>query len=231
MKLRYIITFLLTGLLVQNVLVAQEEEEPHKTVLGMMAGMGYGQLRSNDETDKEFNFSPAYTKYAGVTLDVPIPKLEKKGSFYNEFTFSQFEANSLYHFSDSTQGFPERDYYEVTQRFSPNILTLAHTFRYCFTKSDFKYYVSVGFYNSFVLGPVNRKITTHMVNGVASSNREDMISDPAVHGLMLLLGTGIAYRYFGLELRFDPGRNFTKKVDYSVYNPTIAAILHLRFNP
>ena len=210
-------------------LKAQEDSKP--SIMGMVVGVGYGKLKNNDATDKEFVFKPSYTKLAGFTLEIPIPKLEKRATLYNEISFSQFEANASVHLPDSSQGFPARDYYDVTQKFAPNLLSITNMFRYCFTNNTFKYYVSAGIYNSFVISPVNRKITIHTQNGTANTTVEESVPDYATHGLMLIIGTGFYYKYAGIEIRYDPGRNYTKQVDYSVYNPTIYAVLNVRFNP
>lgn len=202
-----------------------------KGVFGMMIGSGYGKLRSNDLSDEEFNYKPSWSKMAGFTLDIPIPSMEKKGYFFSELAFSQYEAGSFVHLPDSSLGFPERDYFEVTQKFAPNTLTLLNTFKYCFANNDFKYYVSAGITNSFIISPVNKKTTLHVKNGETTTETESAIPDYAVHGLMLIVGTGISYKYIGLELRYDPGRNYTRKVDYSIHQPSLSAHLHIRFNP
>jgi hypothetical protein len=228
---RKLILVLLFLLFLLNPRPVKSQEERNPAILGLAAGVGYGKLKSNDVSDPQFVFKPTTTKLAGFTLELPIPKLEEKGTFYSELSFSQFDANSFVHLSDSSHGFPDRDFYEVTQKFSPNIITVTNMFRYCFTKSNFKYFVSAGIYNSFILSPVNRKMTVHTVDGEANTTVEDAIPDHSVHGLMLIVGTGISYKYAGLEIRYDPGRNYTKKVDYSVYSPNVSVVLNVRFNP
>jgi len=165
----------------------------------------------------------------GFTLEVPIPKLEKKGTLYNEITVSLFDANSSVRFSDSLNG--SVGYYEVNQKFAPNLISITTMFRYCFANGVFKYYVSAGIYNSFVISPANARTTVHSQNGNTQTTEEDAVPQHSIHGLMLIVGTGISYKYAGLEIRYDPGRNYTRKVDYSVYNSTISLLLHVRFNP
>lgn len=206
-------------------------QESGKPVWGIEVGMGYGKLKSNDLSDPDFHFKPFYSKTAGITLDIPIPNLEKRGSFFNELSFSQFETTTNDRYADTTSGFPERDYYLIERKFAPNMITLTNTFRYCFTNSDFKYYISVGVYNNFIIESVNRRVTDHYVNGEVTSSTEDLIPDHAIHGIMLTAGTGITYKYAGLEFRYDPGRNFTRKVDYSIFSPVVSVLLHVRFNP
>lgn len=211
-----------------SLLFAQDSEKP---VWGIEVGMGYGKLKTNDLSDPDFHFKPFYSKIAGITLDIPIPNLEKRGSFFNELSFSQFETVTNDRYPDTTGGFPDRDYYQIERKFAPNMITLTNTFRYCFTNGDFKYYVSVGVYNNFIIEAVNRRVTEHYVNGEVTSSSEELVPDHAIHGIMLTAGTGITYKYAGLEFRYDPGRNFTRKVDYSIYSPVVSVLLHVRFNP
>jgi hypothetical protein len=208
-------------------IVAQEESK--SPIVGLLVGAGYGKLRSNDVAD--FAFKPSYTIQTGISLEIPIPKLEKRGTFYNELTFSQFDAKSFVHIPDTSQGSPELNYSDVTQNFAPYLLTITNMFRYCFVNSSFKYYVGAGIYNSFIISLVNRKTSVVITNGTAKTTEGEVVADHSIHGLMLILSTGISYKYIGLEFRFDPGRNFTKKIDYSVYNPTFSMLLHMRFNP
>jgi len=215
----------------QTALLSRNLQNDSRNTLGMMIGMSYGKLRTNDLSDPEFNFTPTWSKWAGFTLEIPMLKMEKRGSFYSEIAFSQFEAKSFVHFADSSLGHPERDYYEITQKFAPNTITITNMFRYCFTNSDFKYYVAAGIYNSFILSAVNTRSTVRFRAGETQTEEEEAIPDHSVHGLMLVVSTGIAYKYTGLEFRYDPGRNYTRKVDYSVHQPSAVMVLHVRFNP
>jgi hypothetical protein len=224
----YIFLFIMI-LLFHLSLKAQEDSRP--PVFGISAGVGYGKLKCNDSSDPDFAFKPSYTKMGGFTLEIPMPRLEKRGTFYNEINFIQFEANSSVHRPDGSQGSPDLYYYDVTQTFAPQLISLTTMFRYCFTNGAFKYYVSAGFYNSFVLSCTNKKSTVHYVNGIPNVTEEEAVSDHSIHGLMLLVGTGFYYKYAGLEFRYDPGRNYTKVIDYSVYNPTLSAVLLVRLNP
>lgn len=215
----------------QTVQSSKSRSDDTRNTLGMMLGVSYGKLRTNDLSDPDFNFTPSWSKWAGFTLEIPMQKMEKRGSFYSEITFSQFEANSFVHFADSSLGHPERDYYEITQKFAPNAITVTNMFRYCFTNNDFKYYVAAGIYNSFIISAVNSRKTAWYQAGESNTEEEEAIPDHSIHGLMLVVSTGIAYKYAGLEFRYDPGRNYTRKVDYSVHQPSAVMVLHVRFNP
>jgi hypothetical protein len=202
-----------------------------RTVFGISAGLGYGRLRNEDAQSIDFNFKTSYTQYGSFTLEVPMQKMEQKGSLQNELTFMHFDAVSHQIKPDSSLGFPGRDYYEINQHFSPYLISVTNMFRYCFTKTEFKYYLSLGIYNSFIVSTLNEKKVGHFLDGQSETTTEQVINDYARHGIMLVAGTGITYKYAGIEFRFDPGRNYTRKVTTSVYMPTIMVMLHVRLNP
>jgi hypothetical protein len=218
-RVRLLISFLL---LLAYPFSGNAQDDSKHAVYGFVGGLGYGTLKNNDVQDSTFAFKPSYTKQVGMSLEVPIPLLEKKGTLYNELTLSQLEANSSFQIPDSLT---------INQTFVPYLLSVTNMFRYCFTKGELKYYVGVGIYNSFVVTSKNLKTTIKYKNGVPLTTESEVIPDHAVHGIMLLLSTGIAYKYGGLEIRYDPGRNYTKQIDYSVYMPTISVVLNLRINP
>lgn len=200
-------------------------------ILGMTGGMGITQLRYNSYDQSLYKFKQSWSSSTGISLDFPMHKIEDRGSFYNELVFFRFNSTASSHIIDSTTGNPENSYYDNSLEFAPNIVTLANMFRYTFTPGNFKYFVSAGIYNNFVLSANNRKTTVHTVNGVPATSTENAIPELAVHGLMITAGTGFIYKNIGLEFRFDPGRNFTRLYDYSVYAMTFSALLHVRFNP
>mgnify|MGYP001172887538 CR=1 FL=1 len=200
-------------------------------ILGMTGGMGITQLKYNSYDKSVYRFKQAYSSYSGISLEFPMHKIEDKGSFYNELAFFRFKTTASLHEIDSTSGNPENSYFDYNLEFAPNIVTLTHMFRYTFTPGDFKYFVSAGVYNNFVISSNNRKTIIHTRNAVQDTTYGDAIPDFAVHGLMITAGTGFIYKNIGFEIRFDPGRNFTRLYDYSIYAMSFTAQLHVRFNP
>lgn len=206
-------------------------ENENNNILGMFINIGYGKLRYNIDGLPAYQFDYVYTKGGGISLEIPLLKFNEKFSVYNELGFSQFKATTAKHYSDTAGGDPANNYSDVKLTFAPNAVTLSNIVRYTLTPGDFKYYVALGIYNSFVVSSTNLKETYRITNGVPSTTTGEAVPDPAVHGLMLLVCTGFSYRNIGFEVRFDPGHNYTNKLDYAVYMPAFNALLHVRFNP
>jgi len=206
-----------------------QADDGGKQILGMYIQVSMGKLRYNYEEKSLYIFDQEYTKGGGVSLEIPLISLSERFSVFNELGFSQFKATTERHYSDTTGGDPEHNYYDISMVFSPNMLTISNTMRYVLTPGDFRYFVSLGIYNSFVVSSTNTKETFHTLKGQQDKYTENAVPDPAVHGLMLLASTGFTYRNIGLELRFDPGRNYTNKLNYAVYMPAFSALLHVRF--
>ena len=214
-----------------NSLPGARAENENNNILGMFINIGYGKLRYNIDGSPAYRFDDVYTKGGGISLEIPLLKFNEKFSVYNELGFSQFKATSATHYSDTAGGDPANNYSDVKMTFAPNAVTLSNIVRYTLTPGDFKYYVALGIYNSFVVSSTNLQETYRITNGVPSTTIGEAVPDPAVHGLMLLVCTGFSYRNIGFEVRFDPGHNYTNKLNYAVYMPAFNALLHVRFNP
>jgi len=215
----------------ENKSFSMGSDDDTRNILGMFVFAGYGKLRFNFENKSLYTFNQAYIKGGGLSLDIPLPMLSERFSLYNELSFSQFKAETNFRISDTASSDPGTNYYDINMQFSPNILTISNCIKYTLTPGSFKYYVALGIYNSFVISATNLKRSDRYTNGIVKTEYEDAVPNSAFHGLMLLASTGFSYKNIGLEFRFDPGRNYSNKVDYAVYMPNFQAILHICFNP
>jgi hypothetical protein len=200
-------------------------------ILGMYILAGIGKLRYNVEGTPLYKFDYEYIKGGGINYEIPLLSLNERFSVYNELGFSVFNAKTSVHTIDTVGGAdPATNYYDINLTFSPNTVTLVNTVKYTLTPNAFKYYVSLGIYNSFVVSSTNTRETYHYTNGEPLITKDLAVPDPTVYGLMLLISTGFSYKNIGFELRFDPGRNYSSKLNYAVYMPSFNALLHVRFN-
>jgi len=200
------------------------------SVIGLEVSLGYGKLRYVFDNKSVYDFKPSLTKTGGVSIDFPLEVMEGKITVYNELTFSQFEAIAEQHIVDTNQyGFAEK--FDSKLNFTPNILSLAHIVRYNFTPNEFKYFIGVGIYNSFVVSAINTKQTLITTSAGEHTSYEKAIPDPATHGLMLLATTGFTFRNIGFEIRYDPSRNYTNMVENYVFQQLFSAHFNIRFNP
>lgn len=210
---------------------ASGDDEGPRNLLGMTAGLGYGKFRYIAEDESVYKFDWCNVKYAGVSLENFLTGTIDRVSINNELLFSTFSTTATDHFTDTLVGNPGENYYDVNLKFSPAIIMITNMVRYKLTKSDFRYYIGLGVYNSFIVSSTNKKETVHTLNGTETTSYDDAIPRQATHGLMLLASTGFSYRNFGFEFRFDPGRNYTKRINYSLYMPTFTGMLQVQFNP
>jgi hypothetical protein len=212
-------------------LTEKNDDSKSNNILGMYILLGTGKLRYNVEGSNLYNFDYAVIKGGGVSLEIPLLSLNERFSIYNELGFSVFKAQTSQHIPDTSGGDPANNYYDVNLTFSPNAVTLSNTVRYTLTPGEFRYYLAIGVYNSFVVSATNQKETVHFRNGESVTYTEHAVPDPSVYGLMLLACSGFSYKSIGFELRFDPGHNYSNKLNYAVYMPSFEALLQVRFNP
>jgi hypothetical protein len=216
----------LTG---NNVYNADDDNAGHN-MLGMFILAGYGKLRYNFEGSPLYQFDYTFSKGGGVSFEIPLLKLNDKFSVYNDLGFSLFKAYSFQRNSDTAGSDPQNNYTDITLTFAPNTISVSTLVKYTLTPGNFKYYVALGIYNSFVVSSTNIKETVHVTNGESVKYAEEAVPEVAVYGLMLLASTGFSYKNIGLEVRFDPGRSYSNKLNYAVFMPNIQALLHVTFN-
>lgn len=210
---------------------AMRAEGENKNILGMFLLAGYGRLRYNTYNESLYTMDASFIKGGGASYEIPLEVFKNKFSFYNELGFSLFKSNESLHYGDTIGGDPVNNYYDINLTFSPNMIYIANTLRYTFTPGEFKYYVSLGILSSFVVSSVNTKETLHTTNGETKRYVDEFVPDPAVFGITVPVSTGFTYRNVGFEIRFDPGRNFSNKLNYAIYMPAFDALLHVRFIP
>jgi len=196
-------------------------EPENANVLGMFLMLGYGKLRYNIYEKAYYTMDYSITKGGGVSYEIPLEALDGKFSVYNELGFSLFKSEAKLHYADTIGGDPVNNYYDVNLLFSPNTVFLSNTLRYCLTKSEFEYYVSIGISNSFVVSSTNTKETLHTIQGSTERYVDEFVPDPAIHGISVLISTGFSYKNIGFEMRFDPGRNYSNQIHYAVYMPSV----------
>lgn len=202
-----------------------------KNILGMFLLLGYGKLRYNAYNESLYTMDNEFTLGGGATYEIPLEVFDGKFSVYNEMGFSLFKSQASLHYGDTIGGDPVNNYYDVNLTFSPNIVYLINTLRYTLTPGDFKYFVSLGISNSFVVSSTNTRETIHTRGGSSVRYVDEFVPDPNVHGITVPVSTGFSYRNIGFEIRFDPGRNFSNKLNYAIYMPAFDALLHVRFIP
>jgi hypothetical protein len=112
--------------------------------------------------------------------------------------------------------------------FAPNHIELGNYVKYSFTPGPFRYYLGIGIYNRFTISCTNHIDRTVYINGVPTSSTGEAVPQRAKHGLMLMLSTGFTYNGVGLEFRFDPGHNYTNKIDHALYMSSFSCVLHVR---
>ncbi len=200
-------------------------------ILGMFIMAAYGTLRYNVYDKGLYTMNESLVKGGGVNYEIPLEFWGSKFSVYNELGFSLFKSVTSQHYGDTVGGDPIHNYYDVNATFAPNLVFLTNMLRYTFTPGEFKYYASVGITCSFVVSSTNTKETLHITGSDTKRYMDEFIPDPTVFGITVPVSTGFSYRNVGLEIRFDPGRNFSSRPNYAVYMPSFYALLHARFNP
>lgn len=221
-----ILALLISLLLVSANLMAQQDDS--ETQFGFVGGVGYGSLRyyrSADSTKAETEV----TKLVGLNMEIPIPLASDNLSFYGEFAFIQFSSTAYTpHYVHPGSTNPETDYSELYRTFSPLTMQFTTQLKYVLSLRSFRPYFIAGVYNSILLSATNSMETIIHNNSDTIVTRDVAVPKRSVHGIAVLAGAGLEYKWISLEMRYDPGFNFTRQTYYSIYHPALYGLLKLK---
>lgn len=198
-----------------------------KPIYGITAGLGTGAMRINYDNNRVFTYDQSTFKSIGPFIEFPLEVLDGNWSIYNELTYNTFTARGSSHAVDTSGG--KTTTYDSVFLFEPSLITLTHLIKYNLTPNNFKYFIGVGFYNSFMFSAGNSLKIIKKSEGSETISYQKAVDNAAIHGLMLILSTGFTYRNIGLEVRFDPGRNYSRAVFTGLYAPVFSAHMQFRF--
>lgn len=210
----------------------------NKNIMGISVGAGYNRLKLVEKgniqipnSDSIKKFDPAIVIVAGATYEIPIVFLNDRFSVFNELSFSNFKTSYNKKFSNDI-GNNLTEHISEDINITLNSITLSNVVKYSFSDKEFKPFVGVGIYNTFIIPSVNKYEINKTIVGdttLFTSYTSEAIPKITVHGFMMLVSAGINYRNFGFELRFDPGFNYSNKFQFHAYASTFYGVINIRF--
>lgn len=210
-------------------------QQANNNIMGISLGAGYNRLKLVEKNNSQIpdsdsikKLAPAMVISAGATYEIPINFLNDRFSVYNELSFSNFKTSYNKNFSNDI-GNNQTEHISENINITLNSITLSNIVKYSFSDKEFKPFVGIGIYNTFIIPSVNRYQIKKVLNSDTTSYISEAIPRITIHGLMMLVSAGINYRSFGFEVRFDPGFNYSNKFQHHAYASAIYGIINIRF--
>lgn len=210
----------------------------NKNIMGISLGVGVNRLKLVESgnihipnSDSIKKFDPAMVIVAGATYEIPIVFLNDRFSVFNELSFSNYKTSYNKKFSNDI-GNNRIEHISEDINITLNSITMSNVVKYSFTDDEFKPFIGIGIYNTFIIPSVNKyEINKTIVSDTTlyTSYTTEAIPRITVHGFMMLVSAGINYKNFGFELRFDPGFNYSNKFQFHAYASAIYGIVNIRF--
>lgn len=191
----------------------QKETEKIKPEFGILAGAS---LTSLEFKSREFaylvngEFTSSVNFSAGVFLDVILTRNQRKWSIYNEILFTTYKTRGYFERFDN-----ENSYEKTTTEIGYSYLKMNNLIRYTYPIGNSFIFLNGGMSNGFAVSETNYKKKESRTNTIERVVEETALNSTRKHEQGLLLGTGIKYSKYSLELRYERGNGMS---DFSALN-------------
>lgn len=181
----------------------QKEIDKVRTEIGALAGVSTTYLKFRGSglpylinTDFDISVNPT----AGIFFNFVLPRNQGKWSLYNELLFTTYKAKGRYE-----EYVNDENYTISTMEIGYSYLTINNLVRFTYPIGEWHMFFNAGISNSFSVNETNyrrKDIKYYTTNTI----KEELALDATrKYEQGYLLGTGIKYNKFTLEVRFGKG--------------------------
>jgi len=178
-----------------------------KVKFGILAGAGIQWYKTNGSDFVQnirvpinsASYPSTYTWASGASISLILPYLRGSWVIYNDLTYKPYKIIGAQIEETITT-------YPITQRefiFNVAYLKLNTLIRYHYPNWKIRPFVNVGMSNSYALKLETKEVTTVIRNEVPTITETDIFRNPRKYEMGLLIGGGVTYRWFGLEIRYE----------------------------
>lgn len=161
---------------------------------------------------------------AGVTLELVLPRMQKKLSIYNELIYSSYNTKST-----SRQIEHDSLYYDLSSELGLTYIRLNNLIRYSYPLKSMKIFANVGVANAIAIQTKNELTTVKTFYTQVTTEDSNLIDDIRKHEQAFLLGAGMNIKNMGFELRYEQGNGTSPFTGLKSLTKTFNFLLSYRF--
>lgn len=204
---------------------ASWEETPlisaDRNLFGVTAGIGSGQLYSRYKGDVDYNFKADIPVRLAVFHEYSPERLKGFIKFQNQLAMDYYKTSS-------SKAFLYEPYmYTDYLTFAPLSLVLTNNIKICTWNRPVSFYVTLGLTNSYIISSKNT------IERVSARNQSvkylEVAKDLVRYHLFYTVGAGVKYKRYAAEIRYDPGKAYTKVVTKDVHHTAAFLLLSYYF--
>lgn len=205
----------------------QKEIEKKHIESGLMAGISSTSIEFHSDAFAyliEAGYNPSINFSSGIFFDIIMPRNLRKWSINNEILFSSYK------FMGSYENYRNENYYSITTtEIGYSYLKINNLVRFKYPIGHLYLFLNGGISNGFFISETNYKkieskfyLSERVVEGLA-------LNDTRKYEKGYILGTGVKYGKFSLEMRYEKGNGMSKYVALNSLTKRYYFLLGYRF--
>jgi hypothetical protein len=199
----------------------QKEIEKFHTEIGVLAGVSLTSLKFRGDVFTylvEAGYNPSINLSAGIFFDIILPRNQGKWSINNEILFSSYKVTGRYEDNNSV----------TTTEIGYSYLKINNLVRFKYPIGNLFLFLNVGMSNGLAINETNyKKVESksypgRVVEGLA-------LNDTRKYEQGFILGTGVKYDKFSIEIRYEQGNAMSKPAALNSSTKRYFVLLGYRF--
>lgn len=194
---------------------------------GVLAGSTYTTLKMDAPGFPQYSdaeYTTSINPTGGIMLELFMPGKLKRWSLSNELLYTSFNIEGQY---DDRLDRNEFGIYNAYYKYSH--IKMANLIRYGISVNKVNFYLNAGISNGIVISEENRFERTEGSNRPGLPREGPGVPDSRKHEQAYILGGGILYKKFLLDLRMEKGNGISYFVQLGTYTSRYYFMLGYRF--
>jgi hypothetical protein len=188
----------------------QNAPEKIEAQFGVIAGLSLTSLKFHStafsylvkaDYSKSTNFS------SGIFLDLILPRNLGKWSIYNEILFSSYKVSGT-----ASEYRSENEYTITTTEFENSYLKINNLIRYKHPIGSISIFVNGGISNGYSINERNYQHRFSKLYTIERVTEELALNDTRKYEQGFILGSGVNYKHFSMELRLEKGNGMAEYI-------------------
>ena len=211
----------------QSDIVFQKEIEKVHTEIGILAGVSLTSLEFRSSTTPYLahaEYNSSVNPSAGLFFDFVIPRYQGKWSIYNELLISSYKVKGSYE-----EHVNENIYSITTTEIGYSYLNINSLVRFKYPICKGFIFLNVGISNGFSINETNYKKKESISYSSNNVVEELALDDTRKYEQSYILGTGIKYNRFSMEIRYEKGNGMSEYISLNSLTKSYYLLFGYRF--
>ncbi len=170
---------------------------------GLLAGFSISDLKFDGLAeqyliDQDFRASTNFS--GGLYLDIILPFVHQKWSFYNELIYSSYVFDGYYEIYNN-----DRDYIKSSYKIGATYIRINSMIRYKYPVGRFFIYVNGGISNGFARNVVNNQKMYIQFYSTSREKEKPVFNNYLKYEQAFNIGLGVKYKRYSVETRYELG--------------------------